>query len=117
GMQAVRGSLPSEEQERSETQSDQHARPGSVAEAGKRELGVFPVAAGIQPQQALAHPGEGFAVARAAVRVFGRLRGLRRNAIHQAADAALWRPPADRECDGLLLDLWRKPADHTVHPE
>ena len=77
----------------------------------------LPVAAGIRPQQAVAHAGERFAVARAAVRIFGRLRGLRRNAVHQAADAALRRPAADRECHRLLLDLWRKPADDSVHAE
>jgi len=47
----------------------------------------------------------------------GACAGCGEDAVHQAADAALRRPAADRECDRLLLDLWRKPADDAVHVE
>jgi pyruvate-ferredoxin/flavodoxin oxidoreductase len=52
---------------------------------------------------------------RAAVRVLGRLRRLRRDAVHPAAHPALRRPPADRQRHRLLVDLRRQPADHAVH--
>ena len=46
----------------------------------------------------------------------GRLRRLRRDALSQAAVAIVWRPAADRECHGVLVDLWRQPAgDAVVH--
>ena len=54
---------------------------------------------------------------RAALRVLRRLRRLRRDAVHQAADAALRRPRADRERHRLLLDLRRQPADDALHDE
>ena len=53
---------------------------------------------------------KGSPVARAALRVLGRLRGLRRDALREAAHAALRRPGADRERHGLLVDLRRQPA-------
>ena len=49
---------------------------------------------------------------RAAVRVLRRLRRLRRDAVPQAAHAALRRPGADRQRHRLLVDLRRQPADH-----
>ena len=58
---------------------------------------------------------QGHAVPPAAVRVLGRLRRLRRDALPQAADAALRRPAADRQRHRLLVDLRRQPADHAVH--
>ncbi len=60
--------------------------------------------------QELAVPG-------AAVRVLGRLRGLRRDAVPEAAHAALRRPPAHRERHRLLVDLRRQPADDALHHE
>ena len=53
---------------------------------------------------------------RAAVRVLWRLRRLRRDALPQAAQPALRRPPADRERHGLLVHLRRQPADHALGP-
>ena len=50
----------------------------------------------------------------AAVRVLRRVRRLRRDALHQAALAALRRPADGRERDGLLVDLRRQPADDAV---
>ena len=57
------------------------------------------------------------AVPRAAVRVLGRLRGLRRDAVPQAAHAAVRRSAADRQRDRLLVDLRRQPADDAVHDQ
>ena len=57
------------------------------------------------------------AVSRAAVRVLGRLRRVRRDALSQAHVAALRRPAADRERHGLLVDLRREPADDAVGRE
>ncbi len=53
----------------------------------------------------------------APVRVLGRLRRLWRDAVPAAPHAALRRPPARRERDGLLVDLRRQPADDAVHQE
>ena len=50
------------------------------------------------------------AVHAAAVRIFGRLRRLRRDAVPEAAFATLRRSPADRQRDRLLVDLRRQPA-------
>ena len=56
-------------------------------------------------------------VPRAAVRVLRRLRRLRRDALPQAALAAVRRPPDGRQRDRLLVDLRRQPADHAVDHE
>ena len=53
-------------------------------------------------------------VPRAAVRVLGRLRGLRRDAVPEAPLAALRRPADGRQRDRLLVDLRRQPADDAV---
>ena len=58
--------------------------------------------------------GQGLAGARAAVRVLGRLRRLRRDALHPARQPALRRPHDRRQRDRLLVDLRRQPADHAV---
>ena len=57
------------------------------------------------------------AVSRAAVRILGRLRRVRRDAVSQAAHAALRRPAAHGQRDRLLVDLRRQPADDAVHDE
>ena len=54
------------------------------------------------------------AVSRAAVRILGRLRGMRRDAVSQAAHAALRRPAAHGQRDRLLVDLRRQSADDAV---
>ena len=60
---------------------------------------------------------QGLAAAAAAVRVLGRLRGLRRDAVPQAAHPAVRRPAARRQRHRLLVDLRRQPADHAVDDE
>ena len=54
------------------------------------------------------------AVPGAAVRVLGRLRGLRRDPVPEADLAAVRRPADGRQRDRLLLDLRRQPADDAV---
>ena len=51
---------------------------------------------------------------RAAVRVLRRLRRVRRDAVPEAALAAVRRPADDRQRDRLLVDLRRQPAHHAV---
>ena len=58
--------------------------------------------------------GARHAVPAAAVRVLRRLRRLRRDAVPEAALAALRRPADDRQRDRLLLDLRRQPAHDAV---
>ena len=47
----------------------------------------------------------------------GRLRRLRRDALHQAAHAAVRRPAAHRQRDRLLLDLRRQSSDDAYTQE
>ncbi len=49
-----------------------------------------------------------------AVRVLGRLRGLRRDALHQAGHAAVRRPHDRGQRHRLLIDLRRQPADDAL---
>ena len=49
------------------------------------------------------------------VRIFRRLRRLRRNAVHQSAHAIVRRSPADRQRHRLLFDLRRESADHAIY--
>ena len=49
-----------------------------------------------------------------AVRVLGRVRRLRRDAVRQAALAAVRRPADGRQRDRLLVDLRRQPAHHAM---
>ena len=57
---------------------------------------------------------EGIADAPAALRVLGRLRGLRRDAVPEAPHAALRGPHGGRQRDRLLLDLRGQPTDDAV---
>jgi hypothetical protein len=61
-----------------------------------------------------ARHGQGLAAAAAAVRVLRRLRRLRRDAVPEAAHAAVRRPDDRRQRHRLLVDLRRQPADDPV---
>ena len=61
-----------------------------------------------------ARSGKGCPASRAALRVLGRLRRLRRNTLSQARESALRGPSPHRERDWMLVDLRRKPADDAV---
>ena len=86
-------------------------RGGTRGAAGS--LRLVPVDPGSGPQQDTperqANP-----VLPAAVRVRRSLLGLRRDALHQAVDAAVWRSRAHRQRDRMHLDLWRQSPDHPV---
>ena len=66
-----------------------------------------PIAGGLR--HGARHPVPG-----AAVRVLRRMCGLRRDALSEAALAAVRRPADDRQRDRLLLHLRRQPADDAV---
>ena len=42
------------------------------------------------------------------LRIFRRLRRLRRDPVRQAPHTAVRRSSSDRQCNGMLLDLWRQ---------
>ncbi len=88
-----------------------------LRDAGARQLRLLPQSPRAGPDRDGEDRSQELAVPRAAVRVLGRLRGLRRDAVPQAAHAALRRPAAHRERHRLLVDLRRQPADHAVHDE
>ena len=89
-----------------------------LRERRARQLRLLPRPAGAGSHRAwrsIDHKSSQFL--RAAVRVLGRLRRLRRDAVPQAADAALRRPAAHRQRHRLLVDLRRQPADDAVHDQ
>jgi hypothetical protein len=110
----VRGSLPGQEQERGPSQGDQHDAAGAAARRGSQELAVLPGPAGSRSAARELFAGEGRAALAAAVRVFGGVRWLRRDAVPEAPESALRRPRGDRQRHRLLLDLWRQPAHDAV---
>ena len=85
--------------------------------AGERELGFLPEASGTRPPQNQTGDDSPAAGAGAAVRVLRRVRGMRRNALSEAALAAVRRPRDRGQRDRLLLDLRRQPADHAIGEE
>ena len=88
--------------------------PSRRCASRERQLGLLPRVPETDRKSLSVAPGQGRAVAAAAVRVLRRLRRLRRNAVHQADDPALRRPRADRQRHRLLVDLRRQPAYHAV---
>ncbi len=75
---------------------------------------LLPVDPRPRPHAGPRRHGQGLPTAPAAVRVLGCVRRLRRDALPQAADAAVRRPDAGRERHGLLVDLRREPPDDPV---
>ena len=88
------------------------------SKAEKQELGLFPERTdagrhrGVQAQH-----GEGKPVQPASVRVLGRVRGLRRNALRQGRHPAVRRPHDHRQRHGLLLHLRRLLPYVPLHQE
>jgi pyruvate-ferredoxin/flavodoxin oxidoreductase len=113
-LHPVRGILPGERQAGSEAPRHQHGVAAAHTRVRSGQLGVLPEHPRNRPQDSLAEPGEGRAVAAAAVRVLRRLLRLRRNPLSQADDAAFRRPRTDGQCHRLLLDLRRQPAHHAL---
>ena len=116
-LRPVRRGLPGQEQDaRSSTRPSTWCRSRRSA-SRKRRTGTSSSSLPETDRSALnAEPGEGRAVAAAAVRVLRRLRGLRRDAVRQADDASCSATAhRDRQRHRLLVDLRRQPADHAVH--
>ena len=115
GLQSLRQRVPGQGPDEPETQSDRHASAGAAPRSRARQLRFLPrysrASANGDPED---RPQE-LAVHGTAVRVLGRLRGMRRNAVSEDADAALRRPPAHRQRDRVLVDLRRQPPEHPIH--
>ena len=113
---AVRRGLPGQEQERCRsTRPSTWCRRRRCASAKRANWDFFLQHSRIgSATSAQLGTGEGRAAAAAAVRILGRLRRLRRNAVPQAADAALRRSRADRQRHRLLVHLWRQSADDAL---
>ena len=113
-LRRLRRRLPREEQDRRQPQGDRHAARRPPPRRGAGPLGVLPVHPAPRPEPAAARLGQGLAGARAAVRVLGCMRRLRRDPLHPARQPALRRSHDRGQCDGLLIDLRREPADHAL---
>ena len=109
--------LPGQEQERGQASRHQHGAAAGAAREVQRVLGLLPVDPRAVAREAVARPGEGRAIAGAAVRVLRRVHRLRRNALHLDHDPPVRRSRADRQRDRLLVDLRRQSADYAVHRE
>ena len=96
-------------------QGDQHAPAGAAPRVRGREPAVLPGAARNRPGALRRAHRQGQPARPAALRVPRRLRRLRRDPLHPAADAALRRPAADRQRHRLLLDLRRQPSHDALH--
>ena len=88
-----------------------------LRDSGARELGVFPETPGSRPHAGSSSHDVKNTNPATAVRIFRRVRGLRRNAVPQAAHAAVRRSAVDRQCHRLLLHLRRQSAHHAVDTE
>ena len=92
-------------------------QPGAARAAAGRRAGEHRVLrdpAGGRPERSGLRHRARHPVSAAAVRVLRRVRGLRRDPLHQADLAAVRRPAAGRQRDRLLVDLRREPAHHAV---
>ncbi len=108
-LHPLRGDLSCQGQVESEAQGARHEAPDAAPRAGGRELRLLPRTAGSRPDEGQDRQ-QGLAVPAAALRVLGRMRRMRRDALREAPDPALRRPGADRQRDRLLIDLRRQPA-------
>ena len=113
-LRRLRRRLPRQEQDRHEPQGDQHGARGRPPRRRAPALGLLPVDRTARSEPGPARFGQGLADAGAAVRVLGRLRRLRRDALHPPRQPALRRPDDRRQRDRLLIDLRGQPADDAV---
>ena len=117
-LQSLRQRLSGQGSHQPEAQSDQHAAAGAAARRRARQLRLLPRTCPKLDRTAMVRiDHKQLAVHGAAVRILRRVRRLRRDAVPQAAHAAVRRSPADRERHRLLVDLRRQPADHAVHDQ
>ncbi len=115
GVQSVRQRLPRQGSDEPETQGDRHAPSGAAPRARARQLRLLPRYSRSPAHRVREDRSQELAVHGAAVRVFGRVRRLRRNALPEAADTALRRSTPHRQRDRLLVDLRRQSPDDAVH--
>ena len=114
-LRALRRGLPGQEQDGPQAQGASTWRRSRRCASRSAPTGTSSWACPSSTARKLAlNQVKDVAVSAAAVRVLRRLRRLRRDAVRQAADAALRRPRADRQRHRLLVDLRRQPADHAL---
>ena len=88
-----------------------------LMEQGKANIELLRDAGVQRSRRGRVFVGARCAVSAAVVRVPGRLCRLRRDALRQAAVAAVWPAFAGRQCHRLLVDLRRQSADHALEQE
>ena len=116
-VRRLRGELPGAQPDRRRGQGDQHGTERRIIETGRASIAFFETLPWADRTRVNFANVRGVQFLRAAVRVLRRLRRVRRDAVSQAAVAALRRPPADRQRDRLLVDLRRQPADDALGDE
>ena len=113
-LRPVRRRLPGQGQGEGQAQGDRHGAAVAAPADRAGQFRLLPLPARRRPLGGEGRHDQGLAALAAAVRVLGRLRRLRRNALHQAAYAVLRRPHVDRQRDRLLVDLRRQSALHAL---
>ena len=108
---------PGQGQSRPGAQGHQHGLPAPAARDGARQLRVLRGHPLSRSQHGARGQRQGQPAPGTPVRVLGRLRGLRRDALRQASHPALRRPPAHRQRHGLLQHLRGQPAHHALCQE
>src|SRR4029450_11893090 len=87
----------------------------SVTGRRARKLEFLPVAPGAGSTASFDGPRPENADAATVVRVFGSMRRLRGDTVHQIAYTIVWRSTHYRKRDRLLVDLRRQFADHALY--
>jgi len=113
-LQPVRGDLSRPRPAAAAAQGPGDGAAAAAAPAGPAALGLLPGAARGLPQRARSAPTPSAATATASVRVPGGLRRLRRDALPEAGQPVVRRSDAGGQCHGMLLDLRRQSAHHTL---
>ena len=114
GLLAVRRILSGQGQGQSPAEGHRHGSAGAAPRGRARELRLLPGPSGSRPLAPAADGRQGLPVRSSPLRVLGRMRGLRRNALPQARQPALRRPRARGERHRLHVDLRRQPSDDAV---
>ena len=113
-LRRLRRRLPGKEQDRLQPQGDQHGSGGRAPRRGARSVGLLPVDRATRSEPDPARFGQGQPGPRTPVRVLRRVRRMRRDPLHPLGQPAVRRPDDRGQRDGLLVDLRRQPADHTM---
>ena len=113
-LRSVRHRLPGARQERGQAQEHQPAPDRRAPRRRACRMGRLPARSRDRPGAVGSGVGQDQPAPPTAVRVQRRVRGLWRDAVPQAAHAAVRRSPADRQRNRLQQHLRRQPADHSV---